>query len=380
MKKILTFLLIIVALFSLAACNINITITNPEYSNTYSFNDNLHWKNQLNGTGRTDVGEHVNDRGKCSVCDYYFDASEFLSYVKVNYDGNVYYAVQAYTGKGVHSYVNVEIPAYYQGPNDSSPIQVIAINAYTFAPSKNDGIEHIKSIKLNEGLKFIGNGAFSGTLIEEVVVPNSVTGGINGISNVTFDEEGNQLTNGRFTYWPSSSQGLYNTFGGCLKLKRAVIGNNVTRLEGHIFSSCSALEEVVVGDRVGKIGTRAFYCCPSLKYVILPAHLESITESHIQSQGKYVSLYNIFEGSKGYPEIFFKMTREKYKSIPKIKLVQRDYLTGIPLDENGNLVDLNTYTFRSDGLVEGWCGMADLYFEGEWYFDENGDPTPYVKQ
>ncbi len=378
MKKLLIIFVIIVALFSLTACG-GSEGDSPRYSETYSYNDNLHWKNQLNGTGRTDVGEHVNDKGKCSVCDYYFDASEFLTYAKVNYDDNVYYAVYAYKGNGSNVYLNIEIPAYYQGVNDSSPIQVIAINASAFAPGKNAGIEHIKSIKFNEGLKFIGNSAFSGTLIEEVVVPNSVIGGINGISGVTFDEDGNQLTNGKFTYWPSSTQGLYNTFSGCKKLKRAIIGNGLYKLDGYVFSSCDSLEEVVIGDSVNKMGTRIFYCCPSLKYVILPALLESIPESHIETGGRYVSLYNIFEGSKNYPEIFFKMTREKYKSIPKLKLVQRDIITGVPLDKNGNPVNLSSFSFETYGYVEGWCGMADIYFDGEWHYDENGKPTPNVK-
>jgi len=70
----------------------------PEYSEIYSYNENLHWRNQLNGNGRTDVGDHINDRGKCNVCNYYFDASEYISYVKVKFEDKIYYTAYEYKG------------------------------------------------------------------------------------------------------------------------------------------------------------------------------------------------------------------------------------------------------------------------------------------
>ncbi|MBE5743787.1 MAG: leucine-rich repeat domain-containing protein [Clostridiales bacterium] len=295
----------------------------PEYSETYTFNENMHWRNQLNGNGRTDVGSHVNDSGKCKVCNYYYDASEFLSFVKVSYNGETYYAVNKFEGEKRGAYKHIEIPAYHQKLGDTAPIPVIAINAYIFSPTKNLGIEKIYSIKLNEGLKFIGNGAFSNTMLKEAVIPNSVTGGINGIGGVTFDEEGNQVGVGKFQYWPSSTAGLYNVFGGCSSLKRVVIGNGLHKIEGYLFSSCSQLEEVILGEGINKIAQRAFYECKSLKQIVLPASLVSIPEGSIYTSAadEYQALTRIFEYTN---DIYLNITKEEYKKLV-IRKVKRGY-------------------------------------------------------
>jgi len=284
----------------------------PEYSEIYSYNENLHWRNQLNGNGRTDVGDHINDRGKCNVCNYYFDASEYISYVKVKFEDKIYYTAYEYKGTVGNPYVNIEIPAQYKGRDDDAPIPVIAVNAYMFAPSQHVGLERIKSFKLNEGLRFIGRGAFNGTLIKEAIVPDSVTNGFNSIAGLKFDEQGNQVGVATLS---GTNDFLYNVFSST-PIVRAVIGNGVKGSQGYLFSSCSQLEEVILGNSVTRLATRDFYCCPELKTLIIPASLDTVRESHIWSNAvdKYVSLYNIFEGSKGFPDIFTYMTKERYKS------------------------------------------------------------------
>ncbi len=374
MKKILSLLLTLIVSSCFVACNVSVEVT-PEYSNTYSFNKNLHWRNQINGSDRTDVGAHVNDGGKCKVCDYYYDASEFLTFVKVKYNDQDYYAVYEFKGTEPGVYTHIEIPTYHQKLGDPAPLPVIGINSYAFASGKHQGMEKIRSVKFNEGLKFIGSGAFSESMLTTVNIPDSVTNGMDAISGVKYDEEGNQVG---YANLNNTARGLYNTFSRCLSLKRAVIGNGVKELVGYVFSTCSVLEEVIVGSSVSRLATRDFYCCENLKYVVLPATLVSVTESSIWSNAvkKYVSLYNIFEGGHDYPDIFMYMTREQYKD-RSIKKVERDYTTGYPLDKNGNPVNIDetTYSYPSYGLVEGWCGFADLYFMGEWDYNEFGVPV-----
>lgn len=375
MKRLLSFLvsflLLIINLSLFTACNGGEDGA-PQYSETYSFNENLHWKNQINGSGRTDVGEHVNDRGKCELCDYYYDSSEYISYVKVKYNNQIYYSAYEYKGRDSNAYVNIEIPAYYQGEGDQEPIPVIAIYKSMFRPKTHQGIESIRSIKLNEGIKFLGRSAFNGTSIKEIIIPNSVTNGFNAINNLSFDEEGNQI--GVATLG-GTDEFLYNLFSET-PVKRAIIGNGVKGFQGYVFSSCSELEEVVIGNSLTRLATRDFYQCSSLKTVIIPASLTSISESHIYdpSVNKVVSLHNIFEQSKGYPDIFMYMSKERYNEL-KIKQVPRDVSTGYPLDEDGKPVE-SGFAYPSYGIVEGWCGIADVYFKGEWHFDENGKPMP----
>ncbi len=382
MKRLLSIIVLVITLVFYSvlftACNTTEEEVDntPKFSEKYSFNENLHWRDQINGTERTDVGEHVNNSGKCESCDYYFDPSEYLTFVKVFHEDQEYYVLYEFKGSVPGAYTHIEIPLYHKGEDDEYPIPVLGVNAYAFAPGKHPGIEKIKSVKINDGIKHIGSGAFSGSSISEVVIPNSVIGGMDTVSNVQFDEEGKQIGYAKLN---NMTRGLYSTFSGCISLKRAVVGNGVTAMVGYVFSKCSVLEEVYIGNSLTRFATRDFYCCPALDILVIPDTLELVRESHIWSNAvnKYVSLYNIFEGSNSYPDIFTYMTKETYKS-RIVRQVPRDMLNGFPYDENGNTVDISQYSYSYPyGLVEGWCGLADIYYLGEWSFDENGKPRPY---
>lgn len=384
MKRLFILLLVVVL------CAFNLTFLSacgggkeeePEYSKQFSYNETFHWKNQLNGNGRTEVAPHENDSGRCNVCNYYFDATNFLTFAKVKYDDNVCYAVYKYNGDKYGAYTNIEIPAYHREQGDESPLPVVAINSSLFSTSSNSRIATLKSIKLNEGLKLIGNAAFNGTLIKEIVLPNSVVGGFNTIGGVTFDEEtGKQLTVGNFSYWPASG-GLYNTFGGCESLERVVIGEGVKIIEGYCFSDCTNLKEVVLGPMVNTIKQRSFFQCKALEKIVIPASVVSIPETSVYPNdniGRYQALTKVFEYTD---EVYMEITKEQYRNL-SIKKVERETTTGFPIDKNGRPVDLSvsgaTFDYPGYGLVEGWCGVADMYFKGEWHYDENGKPMPNV--
>ena len=137
MKRFILLLLTFILTFTLTACSGGGGEPLAEYSSTFSFDDEMHWRSQTNGTGSTDLGEHednglgvcsvcgcvlyeinyastfsfdderhwrelpngagrteegvhteIEEGGKCATCNYYYDATEFLSFEKCKI-GNV---------------------------------------------------------------------------------------------------------------------------------------------------------------------------------------------------------------------------------------------------------------------------------------------------
>ena len=387
MKKFLALLLAIASIFSLVACSDSTDDTQdvtPKYSSTYSYNETHHWREQTNGDGMTDYAEHQNKQGRCKCGGKYYFSDDVIYTLRYDADiegypilneetgePNFYYAVTEYLGE-VDSDVHIEIPAYLYQPipefdeNDEDYNEVYAetileyakeieypvlvIDKNVFKPTGNKYA--IESIKLNEGLKKIGGSAFSGSSITEIIIPNSVEGAI------------------------------YNICSGCPALRRAVIGDGVTNLEGYCFSSCSSLAEVILGKNVQRLGTRNFYCCSNIRYIVMPKSVVNIPESHIytKSAGKYVTIYNQFQGAAmGSPVgIYLEITEEEYNDL-LLPLIERDPKTGYPLDEDGVPIDItvtpNKFKQTTYGYVTGWNNNAKLYFKGEWHYDENGKPV-----
>ncbi len=345
----------------------------PEYASVYSYDESGHWYAQTNGSGRKGYESHDNNLGRCK-CGKYFETDDLLYKLCYLVDENeevifddetgkptFYYSVAEYLGYG-EADLHIEIPAYHYQPinydEDSDDYDEIIgeyaedkeypvwnIEDYVFSPKQNS-ILTIESIKLNEGLRWIGGGAFSSTHIVELIVPNSVEGE------------------------------LYNVCGGCILLETVVIGDGVTALDGYCFSDCTMLKNVTIGKSVRHIRRRVFYCCKSLRGFVIPASVVSIPEYEIYSNAvkKYVKLVNIFEG--GYaPDLFFEITEEEYNALI-LEPLPRNQFTGLTINpETGEDIPYNQFVETTYGIADGWCGVAKLYFKGEWHYDENGRPV-----
>lgn len=380
MKKLS--LLLILLILTLTACSMNIEIIVPIYSEELSFNEEGHYYAQINGNGMKDFTPHQNEYGKCRYCKYYFETDDLVYKLKYEIkDGEpkFYYAVSEYLYKTRGAYTHIEVPVYhkqdapvYQDEFDENydPIieeysNVISATEYPVLEIESNVFNNttLESIKLNEGLRTIGNAAFAYTAIKEIVIPNSVEGGIAEICV------------------------------GCNWLETAIIGDGITLMDYYNFTYCYELTTVKLSKNTTEIRERNFYACGKIEYLIIPKSVVSIPEGQIfdPSVDRVVLLNDLFQ--KGNPPkngIFFEITEEEYNNLYLDKL-ERDVETGLPIDPiTGELpphtIDpvtkritlLEEYKYTSYGYVDGWCSSATLYFKGEWEYNQEGEPIPLI--
>lgn len=362
MKKSLSFLLSLTLIFSLitvVGCGNGgdgNTPPQPEYEEAYTYNDTYHWRNQINGEGYTDYAEHYDNRGKCE-CGYYYDATDFLEFRRLDPNEGLGdgYAVSKFLGADFGAYPNIEIPTFYQDVNDDEPLPVLGIDSHVFS-ADHSGNVFLESIKLNEGLKFIGARCFYGNAMIEVVIPHSVT----------------RLG--------------FSAFDGCYMLEKVIIGDGVQVINGYTFYGCEMLKEVVFGESVSEINHRAFGACTSLKSVVLPKSLVSIPEFSIYAAATKTHV-QIWPGFENLDDIYFDITEEEYNAL-LVPQFERNFHGAVVIDgvvynpdpaqvcpdcQEKNALPFTSWTRY--GYVEGWCGNAKLHFKGSWSYDSNGKPV-----
>ncbi len=148
-----------------------------------------------------------------------------LWYMDDNLDENQFYEIAAYTG------------------TDS----VVVI------PDEIDGIP----------VKRIGTGAFSGTDVTEVVIPE----GVQAID--------------------------YAAFRNAHKLKSVNIPDGIETIEAETFVNCTSLESITLPDSVTSIGMQAFCDCNALKSIVIPEKVETIDHyAFYASSIKSATLFN----------------------------------------------------------------------------------------
>lgn len=132
-------------------------------------------------------------------------------------------------------------------------------------------------------------------------------GDLFGASCTLSSQEGEELTDGEFTYrylWETQSYeitgwkyygtielDLPDTFRGLpvsrvgerafsgIGMKRLILGNEIVELAASAFSDCDDLEEVVFNNKLERIGNSAFSGCSALQSVDLPASVREIGNS-----------------------------------------------------------------------------------------------------
>ncbi len=149
---------------------------------------------------------------------------------------------------------------------------------YMFSSCKN-----LSEVQLSESLKAIPEGAFAGSGIVSIVIPENVA------------EMGKSL------------------FANCESLKNVYINSSITTLPATLFGGCIALEEVRLPDSITKIEHGAFSGC-KIKAIRLPEGLKTIEKNAFS----YADIEEIIipEGCEVIGEQAFYYSKIKKLSIP----------------------------------------------------------------
>ena len=347
MKKLFSLILVLMlsSLAMLTGCTMHFTLgdllgsDDALYETEYSFDEEFHWFQEIDGENQKDKEAHVCDSGRC-FCGYYYDCPN-LVFNKTTVGGVSCYEVSGYNSDINPQYLHVKIPEYHQEPSDAEPLQVLRIGDFAFCGNGTVDVDpcsvKIKSIVIPNTVVELGRNTFCHSDIEELIIPDSVT------------------------------SDLEYTAMYCSSLKRIVVGDGVTLIKNYAFCNSNLLEEVVLGSSVREIRQRNFIGNPQLKRIVLPASLVSIPESSYEGNAEGIEpQINLFKNS-GNPDIFLEISEAELQAL-KISQKTRD--------ASGNIIPPSTEELTTHGFVEGWCGSSKIYFVGEWYYDENGTPTP----
>ena len=168
-------------------------------------------------------------------------------------DGEIY--ISDYIGSNIGDLV---IPDKVEGK------KVVAIEPAAFS-----GCTSLKSIKLPEGICYIGENAFDGcTLLKSITIPKEVS----EISAETF----NNCTSLTSVTLPEGlgSIGMW-AFGKCGSLKSIKIPKGVKTIGASAFYECSSMTSVTLPNELTDIGDWAFGRCSSLPKINIPQNVKN---------------------------------------------------------------------------------------------------------
>lgn len=166
-------------------------------------------------------------------------------------------------------------------------------------------VSSVEHIRLPQSLRRIGNGAFKGSLLQEIKVHGNLT----------------TIETGAFGSTPIKYADLSET--------------NVKVLRGEAFMSCTELRAVKLPKKLTKIGRAAFLSTYSLREIEFPKTLREISRSSFASSG--IDKINIKENSKlGF--------------ISDYAFFSCKNLTKFPFKDLKNLKHIGISAFESSGL------------------------------
>lgn len=148
-------------------------------------------------------------------------------------------------------------------------------------------------VTLPNSLTLLGDSVFSGSAVEKVIVPESVTKvGKYLFQDCTSLTEVQYLTSS-YRYGTGTTNYSTYVFAGCTALEKVVLNDKISYLPDRFFYGCSSLKtiqlynstdkttsgnenEVRLPDAITHIGVSCFNSCSSVTSITLPSSLESI--------------------------------------------------------------------------------------------------------
>lgn len=142
-----------------------------------------------------------------------------------------------------------------------------------------NGMSRVSSVKLPEGVKTIGEGAFLGTQLLNIDIPSSVT----YIGHYAF--QGTRVRTVNFKEDSQLETIGYRAFYQCSSLREFIMPNTVSRLvadnwrvdaECSTFSECTSLKKIHFSDALTTLEQYVCYGCSNLREIHFPKNLETI--------------------------------------------------------------------------------------------------------
>ena len=217
-------------------------------------------------------------------------------------DSGIYYLVK-YVGDDDITELTLPVPNSegFIDPSIDEVIQDYRIRQYAF-----DGNTTIKKLTIPNGVKIIGNNAFSNMkALEEITIGEDVTTiGANAFSEaynlkvINYNAKSISSYSVAFYYCGLSGEGITVNIGSNVtalpnslfygsgtsnyaKIKTVNFANesSLQTIGSSVFYCCYDLEEIVIPDSVTSINYSAFYNCTSLKNVTLSKNMTVINDS-----------------------------------------------------------------------------------------------------
>ena len=164
----------------------------------------------------------------------------------------------------------------------------------------NNRNDSIKTIKLRNGIKEIGNQAFAGTSISSIIIPPSVRkigsyvfSGCKYLTNVIWPNEISEIPSGTFAYCsafkdfiiPETVKSIGSSAFANTALEKIIIPASVREMGSDMFSGCKHLTNVIWPDKVLEIPLRTFANCSALKEFSVPDSVKTIGNSAFSESG-----------------------------------------------------------------------------------------------
>lgn len=189
----------------------------------------------------------------------------------------------------------------------------------------------IETIILNDGLKSIGDYAFSENDIVEIYIPSSVehigycafTG--NPIKRILVDENNQYYSSDNVGALFDKCKTIILQYPNASENASYNVPSSVNRIEGYAFSYSFYLSEITMSDSISYIGYGAFENCSRLSDMILSnsvSHIDNYTFSHCSSLRQITLSKNIkkideyaFYDCASLTDVYYTGTQEEWKAI-----------------------------------------------------------------
>ena len=221
----------------------------------------------------------------------------------------------AFDGSGLKSFTfndNIEIVGNYAFQNSALEEVTINIEAFISAISTSNGaITYASYIFQNctnlatvnfgaeSGFNYIGQYMFAGcTALKSITIPDTVTtiqkGAFSGSGLVSIVIPESIVDPG------VTSSGIYaSAFANCTSLESAVLPSSTKLIEDSLFAGCTALKSITVPRTISVISTGAFAGCTALKDLYIPIEVYDLSTSNTA----------LFEGWTSEQTVHFEATK-----------------------------------------------------------------------